>query len=447
MRGTSSVRGFAESRERRACVRRRHVQALMSFMLLLTALPLQVAGAHGLPAPRVLPYFEANAAAELGLPVDMVPPDLGATSMQVFVEGTGHTVGGWMLDYWRANGADSVYGGPISEPFAAAGYYSQAFERGVFQFYPELLWTELPTIGLMPISKIALDARVGTFRSDERRGGGGGDRRAAAWLPIDPASPRSAEAASSGIYDELTGHTVTEEFYEWYEDHEGAFYLGSPLSEPLQQRGQEVQYFERGLLLNGERGTRLAPLPVEMAWDGRLDIETDPVAQDDLPAFDETLFVTSPNPAPVNPDGAVGRKRIEVSIPDQVIRAYQGHNLVMESLISTGIEPNDTDTGLFHVRIKRELEDMRGFTDNTGEVIAVDDQALEDDFVGDLEEYDVADVPHVLYFNQEAEALHGAYWHNNFGTPMSHGCVNLPLDVAAFLFEWAPLGTEVWVHE
>ena len=48
-----------------------------------------------------------------------------------------------------------------------------------------------------------------------------------------------------------------------------------------------------------------------------------------------------------------------------------------------------------------------------------------------------------MYFDYDAEALHGAYWHNNFGTPMSHGCVNLPLDFATWLFDWAPLGTLV----
>ncbi|HEV2108731.1 MAG TPA: L,D-transpeptidase [Thermomicrobiales bacterium] len=441
------MRAFSGNRPGGAGIRRWWVQGAMSLALLMMALPLQLAGANGVPTPPVVPYFEANAAVELGLPVEMVPPDLGATSMQVYVESTAHTVGGWMLDYWRANGGDSVYGNPISEPFAAGGYYSQAFERGIFQFYPELLWTELPAMSLMPLGQTALDARAGAFRLDGRRAGGGGDRRAAAWLPLDPTGAEATVAATSGVYDELTGHTITGEFYDWYEDHEGAFYLGSPLSEPLSERGQEVQYFERGLLLDGKRGTWLAPLPREMTWDRRLDIETAPVAQDDLPTFAETLFVTTPNPAPVNDEDATGRKRIEISIPDQTIRAYQGHNLVMESLISTGIEPNDTETGVFHVRIKRELEDMSGFTDSTGEVIALDDQPEEDDFVGNLEEYDVEDVPHVLYFNQEAEALHGAYWHNNFGTPMSHGCVNLPLDVAAFIFEWAPLGTEVWVHE
>jgi lipoprotein-anchoring transpeptidase ErfK/SrfK len=59
--------------------------------------------------------------------------------------------------------------------------------------------------------------------------------------------------------------------------------------------------------------------------------------------------------------------------------------------------------------------------------------------------YDVKDVPNVMYINYDAEALHGAYWHNNFGHRMSHGCINLPLDVAAFLYEWAPVGTAVTV--
>ena len=60
--------------------------------------------------------------------------------------------------------------------------------------------------------------------------------------------------------------------------------------------------------------------------------------------------------------------------------------------------------------------------------------------------YEVSDVPHVMYINYEAEALHGAYWHNNFGQKMSHGCVNQPLDVAAFMFDFAPLGTPVNVY-
>ena len=59
--------------------------------------------------------------------------------------------------------------------------------------------------------------------------------------------------------------------------------------------------------------------------------------------------------------------------------------------------------------------------------------------------YEVDDVPYVMYFTNEGHALHGTYWHNNFGTPMSHGCVNLPMDVAEWMFRWAPEGTAVTI--
>ena len=61
-------------------------------------------------------------------------------------------------------------------------------------------------------------------------------------------------------------------------------------------------------------------------------------------------------------------------------------------------------------------------------------------------DYDVPNVPNVLYFDR-GYALHGAYWHNNFGTPMSHGCVNLPLGNAQWLFNWAQIGTPVIIHQ
>jgi lipoprotein-anchoring transpeptidase ErfK/SrfK len=62
-----------------------------------------------------------------------------------------------------------------------------------------------------------------------------------------------------------------------------------------------------------------------------------------------------------------------------------------------------------------------------------------------IERYDIPDVPYTMYFYADY-ALHGAYWHNNFGNPMSHGCVNLPVDVAKWMYDWAPIGTMVVTH-
>ena len=139
---------------------------------------------------------------------------------------------------------------------------------------------------------------------------------------------------------------------------------------------------------------------------------------------------------------APGPKRIEVSIPEQRIRAYEGETLVLETFISTGLPPNDTETGRFRIRYKVLIEDMRGATDAEGNVVwVVGDGGKEPP--GSIP-YGVADVPNVMYVNLDAEALHGAYWHNNFGQRMSHGCINLPLPVSEFLYGWA-LGTPVTV--
>ena len=62
------------------------------------------------------------------------------------------------------------------------------------------------------------------------------------------------------------------------------------------------------------------------------------------------------------------------------------------------------------------------------------------------EYYNVPDVPWVQYFTNYGHALHGTYWHNNFGAVMSHGCVNLPMDFAEWLYGWTSIGTRVEIH-
>jgi lipoprotein-anchoring transpeptidase ErfK/SrfK len=59
--------------------------------------------------------------------------------------------------------------------------------------------------------------------------------------------------------------------------------------------------------------------------------------------------------------------------------------------------------------------------------------------------YYLANVPYVMYFYR-GYSLHGTYWHDNFGQPMSHGCVNLPTPHAQWLFNWAQVGTMVNIH-
>ncbi len=122
---------------------------------------------------------------------------------------------------------------------------------------------------------------------------------------------------------------------------------------------------------------------------------------------------------------AKAQKAIVVSISQQMLWAYKGDKVVLSSYVSTGRAGFDTPLGSYAVLTKLPSQTMEGVIRG--------------------EYYNVPDVPSVLYFTNGGHALHGTYWHNNFGIPMSHGCVNLPLDVADWLYNWAPVGTPVLI--
>lgn len=400
--------------------------------------------APAMPGVTVQSASASSLAEQLGLDPAYIPPDLGQTTLDVYVSATGHSVRGYMLDYWRANGATSVYGNPISEPFAASnGLYSQAFERGVFQFSPEWMWTDDAAVRLMPIGTQEVQENRLATRSDGRRTGA--DRRTNAWRPGSESTVRANEVAyEGGRFSNLTGYSISGAFASWYDTHEGWFYMGAPISEPHIERGLPVQYFENGILMQQDGAVTPVPLPREKPE--AYGIDTTPIVQDGRPEFSEALFITNANPSGIDVAQLSGRKRIVIDISEQKMQVYQGDTVVLESLVSTGLSPNDTEVGNFHVRIKFEKQDMSGFTSDTGEVVGLGDEETAEGTVT-ANTYAVSDVPHVLYINYEAEALHGAYWHNNFGQKMSHGCINQPLDVAAFLYDFAPLGTQVDVLE
>ncbi len=123
-----------------------------------------------------------------------------------------------------------------------------------------------------------------------------------------------------------------------------------------------------------------------------------------------------------------GWNEVVVSLGAQRLWAYEGEHLVLTTFVSTGTAETPevaTPVGQYRVLVKLPMETMTGTVNG--------------------EPYEVEDVPYVMYFTDEGHALHGTYWHNNFGAPMSHGCVNLPMDVAEWMFRWAPEGTAVTV--
>lgn len=126
--------------------------------------------------------------------------------------------------------------------------------------------------------------------------------------------------------------------------------------------------------------------------------------------------LTQPKATPVlGATTASGEKHIYVDLSSQTLYAYQGKTLILKTLISSG-KWNITPTGNFHIWEKLLATRMTG-----GE--------------GD-DAYDLPNVPYVMYFYHDF-GLHGAYWHDNFGHPMSHGCVNMRSVDAKVLFNWA----------
>ena len=112
----------------------------------------------------------------------------------------------------------------------------------------------------------------------------------------------------------------------------------------------------------------------------------------------------------------------------QTLVAYEGDWPVFHALVSTGLPRTPTPVGTYRVFTKLVADDMRGGSYATGDY------------------YFLPKVPYVMYFLEGGYAIHGTFWHNNFGNPMSHGCVNLPTPASKWLFDWAPMGTTVVVH-
>lgn len=123
-------------------------------------------------------------------------------------------------------------------------------------------------------------------------------------------------------------------------------------------------------------------------------------------------------------------KRILIDRSDQKLYAYEGETLFMEEPISTGLELTPTPRGNFKVFWKTPSRYMQGPIPEISE-----------------DEYDLPGVPWNLYFTEQGAAIHGAYWHDRFGEPWSHGCVNMPPEKAKQLYEWADLGTPVLVRD
>jgi lipoprotein-anchoring transpeptidase ErfK/SrfK len=164
-----------------------------------------------------------------------------------------------------------------------------------------------------------------------------------------------------------------------------------------------------------------------------------------LELYDEAAEVTYFAPAahirliadeeisPTSVDVPPEKKRIFISRARQVLQAFENGELVFETRVSTGINDPEivpagrkTPPGRWRVYSKMPTKHM-------GNV----------DLTGAPDVYTLPGVPWTMFFHElhTGVAMHGAYWHDNYGVPMSHGCVNLKPEDSKWLFRWT---TPIW---
>jgi hypothetical protein len=324
----------------------------------------------------------------------------------VYIPASGQHLNGGFLDFWRTNGGAELFGNPVTQEQWVDGRLVQYFDYARFESWPE--------------DANGVNVRLGAIGEALRppavlrAASGSGETAAAAmgvmlaWLPVDADAIAAAESADV-VYVAATGHTVAHGFKDLWQRLGGATFLGNPLSEAYAAHGATWQVFERGQMVwrPGE-DPQLVPLGRPLAE--QIGLSTAPVDSWGAPAYSPDLFV-----AP--------EKWIQIFISTQYMIVWEGDTPVAQLYVSTGRPGFDTPLGTFYVNTKVPIQDMSGNING--------------------ESYYVKDVTSVMYFTDVGHAFHAAYWHDNWGQVMSHGCINMPVDFAAWLYDWTPLGTRI----
>jgi hypothetical protein len=342
---------------------------------------------------------------------------LGATSastlpvvQNMFFSPTSHHVSdrAGFLRFWRANGGVLIFGYPISEEIVENGRIVQYFEQARFEYHPEFA----DTVDQVQLSLLGNELTVGR------------------------AFPAGAPEDGKRFFPE-TKHSLSGKFLHFWLKRGGLRIFGFPISEPFEEASPTdgvsrlTQYFERarfelhpdelgGFYRQEEQalGIQLAALhEVQLGDLGRQ------AAQNAGYTFaNSTQLDGAPDWSP-----AIWQRRVDVDLSAQQLTAYEADMPVYHAPVATGKDGFNTPTGTFAIYSKYRMETMTGSAGG--------------------ETWYVPSIPWVQYI-VGGVAFHGTYWHDRWGTGfrLSHGCVNLNIDDAQWLYEWADIGTEVDIH-
>ena len=237
------------------------------------------------------------------------------------------------------------------------------------------------------------------------------------------------------LYEQVVGEAVTSYNTIWYKTDDG--YVHSAWVQPVEDILNPVDLAQNnfwGEVTVPFSDSRRAPNPdtgryIRIYYTGVFRVVEGVMGTDNQPwyrlqdgitwspgPYVPAAYIRRIDPAELTPLSPGARKRVEVDLKAQTITAYENDVPVLISRVASGYGENRTPSGTHHVLFKSPTSRMIG-----GEG-------------GDY--YDLPGVPFPTYFTWRAAAIHGAYWHNDFGHPRSHGCLNVPAPVARWFWRW-----------
>lgn len=345
---------------------------------------------------------------------------------------TGHTVALDFAQFWLDNGGQAPFGLPITPEYLEDGVGIQWFERARFERWPGQRGVVLP-----PLAEEYLAA---TGRSP---------------ATYPSVAVTDLAVTDPGQYFPESGLTVREPFLSFFRHYGGTAIFGQPTSREHLVGGVPAQYFQRARLelhqdgvhparlgaalaqLHGwQPGTSLR-LPSTVNW--RQVLAAAKIRKPDLDtvlsAHSDAISDMELHSADSHATSTWERLRwLAVSINHQRATAFVGDRPIFTDLVSTGLA-------------SKGLTPLGRYTINRRVYNEVMDSATIGLPWGHPAHYRLENVLYTQYFTNQGHALHYAWWHDNFGAPMSFGCVNMSLSTSRFFWQWAGIGMPILIHE
>jgi hypothetical protein len=348
---------------------------------------------------------------------DALARSLGATSaaalplvQNMFFAQSSHHVSdrAGFLDFWREHGGPLIFGYPISEEIVEDGRIVQYFEQARFEYHPEYFGQA----GQVQLSLLGREITAGRSFPD-------------------------GDPAQGAQYFPETKHTLSGKFLKYWLKRGGLQVFGFPISEPFEEvspidgQTRVTQYFERARMeyhadeLGGFYRQEERALGIQLA--ALHEIQLSDLGRQAAQRKGHAFAGSAQLPGALAWSPAIWSRRIDVDLSAQHLTAYEGATPVYGAPVATGKDGFNTPTGTFAIYSKYPMETMTGSAGG--------------------ETWYVPDIPWVQYV-VGGVALHGTYWHDQWGTGfrLSHGCINLNIDDAQWLYEWADVGTQVDIH-